>query len=194
MAPTPALSTDARGPVFRRLSLDPGPGRPRRKKYEKTLALYPKWGIPCTRSREYEPRTGGCDFRSTLTSSLVNSSRPSGRLFYRPIAVRPCDGPISLAVEGRSGAPSQPGRRRDDRPQKKQKSACVIPQMGNTLHSIPRVRTQDRGLRFPVHSDLLFSKLKPPFGAAFLSAQKHVAERKKVSFNFSLRKVQRNLF
>lgn len=84
MAPTPALSGDARGQVFRRFSLDPGPERPRRKKYEK--------------------------------------------------------------------------------------KACVIPQMGNTLHSIPRVRTQDRGLRFPVHSDLLFSKLKPPLGAAFLSA------------------------
>jgi hypothetical protein len=108
MAPTPALSGDARGQVFRRFSLDPGPERPRRKKYEK--------------------------------------------------------------------------------------KACVIPQMGNTLHSIPRVRTQDRGLRFPVHSDLLFSKLKPPFGAAFLSAPEHKAKRKKVSFNFSLRKVERHLF
>jgi hypothetical protein len=61
--------------------------------------------------------------------------------------------------------------------EKKTKKPLRIPQMGNILRLIPRVRTLDRGLRVPVHSDLLFSKLKPPFGAAFLSTYRRSAAR-----------------
>jgi hypothetical protein len=41
---------------------------------------------------------------------------------------------------------------------------------GEYIAPIPRVQPRTGGCEGPVHSDLLFSKLKPPLGAAFLSA------------------------
>jgi len=78
------------------------------KKNEKNACAIPQMGNTLHSIPRVRTLDRGCEFRSTLTSSLVNSSRPSGRLFYRSSAFRLRGGSISGGIGGwRKGGPGR---------------------------------------------------------------------------------------